>query len=320
MSTMTLTPSSKRTLVLLAIVLVLGGARSIMNWRSNQPRELPANPLATVDRTAVASVTLSRGTATVELVRADGTWRVAGIDDVADASMVSAFLVDLIGASVSRVAATDTSTLAPFYLDADQALSISLKDATGVSISELSLGAKDARSTYLLSKGGSLIYEIDANFAGVAPSPESWRSKAVLSLDTSAISEVELRGKKSFTLRKTGQTHVLLVGGKETAVSEDKVNAYLTSLANLTAAAFPKPEDVTGLDTPSRTILIRTADGQEIEVKVGGENALGDLFVKTNRRTTVLAVSAVDIKGIEEHDLEPDAPAPSAAPSPAPAG
>lgn len=310
--------STKRTLVLLAIVLVLGLVRGALGWREAQAPTKLANPLAQLDRSAVDRVVIARGTERVELQRSEGAWRVQSLDDAADSPRIESALADLTGAGVTRVAAEDTSRLQAFFLDPDQALQVQLLKGAEV-LGSFSLGAKDARSTYYLEQGGSRVLELDRSVGALSPTAASWRSRSIMPIDVGSVSEIEVRSKQGYTLRNTGSVFQLVRGRETREVPSEKAQAFLTTVANLTATGFLKPEEAKGLDTPALTLIVR-GSSQEVELKVGAKNDAGDYAVKTNKRTVVFTLGALDVKGLQEPDLEADAPAsstPSAAPVPA---
>lgn len=264
-----------RKILLLASIAVLACAFVI---------ELLASPSGSVKTLALAekpdSILIEKGGVKLALVKEGDKWTVGEKKYPADAQKV-----DSIVASVSTLKVFETLP------GGDDATRFGLGEKDGLTVTAV-LGGKElrrievgkatstARQSYVRLGGEKNILMVSGNLAqefGMGVS--ELRDKRVFSFEVKEASAVEVRGKESYSLSKTGEGAAWKVegqaAGKETTLDGAKVEAWLSSLASLRASDFA-PEGTAPAGDPFATVKVtlgtRTATLSVYSVPKLGEN------------------------------------------------
>lgn len=163
--------NTRNTLILLAILLVLGGYVIWSGQNGNETDEVTDTPPPPVplfpdlDAAAVQAVTVSSsGGESVRLTQTDGTWNiVAPVTEAADQLAVTQAITSLVALNVSRVITPTEQGLAPYGLETP-AYTIELAGADGV-LTRLALGDQNPAGidTYVRRGDEELVYLV-SNF------------------------------------------------------------------------------------------------------------------------------------------------------------
>jgi len=310
----------KQLTILLALVLVLGGAGLLLRsrqsaaWTDRNPAigkkllgEFPVND--------VGQIVLRQGTNQLNLVKAEELWRVRERKDYpANYAQISEFLLkarelkvvqtEQVGASqLPRLAlANDNSTNAPLVVD--------MKDASGKTIRLLQLGKKHVRKSNQPSPMGDLgedsgwpdgryvkvgtdsdmVSLINDPLTSLEPRPEQWLSKDFFKVEKlKSVTVTHLEATNSWkAVRETETGDWKLVDAKPDehfdAGKASGLSSALSSPSFADVIIDPQPQ-VFGLDKPTHVVL-ETFDHFLFDLKVG---------VKTNDNYPMTVTVSADL-------------------------
>jgi hypothetical protein len=172
--------SARTTLVLLALLVVLGAAAFYVQGPGSPDR---AREHGTVfPGLKAGDVTLIRATrsgAEVLLTREGGSWKLGPTKEPADAAAVEALLASLVEARVGSVVSTNAGKQSAAYeTDAEKGIAVRLEGAGGKVLAAFTVGKRgpDFSSCYLHREGTSevLLVSRDLRLDFSRPA-ESWR-------------------------------------------------------------------------------------------------------------------------------------------------
>jgi hypothetical protein len=264
-----------RKMVLLGTIAVLACAFVI---------ELMTSPSGAVKTVALAekpdSIQIEKGGSKLVLAKEGDKWTVGEKKYPADIDKV-----DSIVNAVSTLKVFETLS------GGDDATRFGLGEKDGLTVTawtggkelrriEVGKATSTARQSYVRLGGDTDILMVSGNLTqefGVGLS--ELRDKRVFSFAVKDATAVEVRGKESYSLSKTGESAAWkvdgLTRGKEIAVENAKVDGWLSSLASLRASDFA-PEGTAPTGEPFATVKItlgsRTASLAVYSVPKIGEN------------------------------------------------
>lgn len=300
----------RRTLVLIGILILLGVIRLIQVWMQSDVILAPPNPLASINQAAVTGITISTGTGDnetkAELVMETSLWKTVNPGDIADNSKVTSFLSELTTANVNRLASENMSNLTNYGLDDELATHIVLKSGES-QVAKVKISQASGGKYFLIAEDSNQILEIKGNI-DASSSIDNWRSRQILPIDTAAVTEIELRGRSSFVLGRNGEGIQYLSDNETKDVPADKYNAYLSAVNNLSASGFTDESAVSEPENSTLTLIVRTPDQPEQEIKIYANEEGEDYVVKTNQRSAYFLLPDPELTRIESPSLDNEAP------------
>ena len=170
---------SRATLVLLALLVVLGAAAALVMgpWRADLPREHgPALPgLVPAE---VSAVRIARAGGEVALAREGSGWKLGTAREAADAAAVDALLADLAALEVGAVVSKNAAKQAAYETDAEKGIAVRLEGAGGKLIAAFTVGKRgpDFASAYLKRDGAAEVLLVSRDVRTPLTKPaENWK-------------------------------------------------------------------------------------------------------------------------------------------------
>lgn len=286
-----------RSTLLLALILAALGAYLYFVEREDVAEEEKKQTLLVLDADQVTGVRLTYGDRELVLAKQDGRWRLtAPVDAAADAIVVANLLRAITDAEVQKTIDDPPENLVPFGL-APPFVTITLT-ASGAEVPPIKVGKNAAVSaaTYVQRADQPTVYLTGSGFrTGVDKQPKDLRDKTVVEFAEDDVTAMTLRGAESTVALRKQDGNWSIVAPAAQRADNAAVRAMLSSIRNLRATDFandqPAPADLEtyGLATPTREIVLRTADDREVRLLVGKETDQG-LYVTAGDRPTVFVV------------------------------
>ena len=279
-------------LVAAGIVLQRRGSRQ---WQSGggpgRPKILTEDDLAKVEK-----VTISDKDGTVDIVRKDGTWRVAQrYDFPVNFGTLSEFLRDLValkGAQEIEVGESQYGRLNLLAPDADKkdktGTDVKLFDKSGQPVATVRLGKEHKKPAPQGGMGGSWpdgryilvprtkqVLLVGKTFSSVQTKPKSWLDKDFFKIPDMKTGKLVKDGKTVWEVQRAKKTDDMKLQGlkKDEKQDDSKVRSISTafSWASFDDVADPAlPPAKTGMDKP-RTFTATDFDGFEYIIKIGNK-------------------------------------------------
>jgi hypothetical protein len=205
----------------------------------------------------------------VELVRAEGVWRLPALGDFPAASFKVAGLLDKIAAAERRLpVATSAEALRRFRV-ADDAFERRIRlAADGRELGVLYLGDSPGfRRLFVRVDGEQAVHEAEIGLFDAPSAASDWADRTALHLDEDSIRRVELA---DITLERVEHGWQLADLAPGEALDQAAAARAVRQLANLSFAAVLGTEALPeyGLDTPALSIRILLTSGEVIEYRV----------------------------------------------------
>jgi|GEM_PF-1653828 len=254
----------------------------------------------------------AKGSATWELNRQDGQWRIGEeIADEKEAGQILRALHDL------RATAFPEGDAGAFGLS-QPVQTVELR-RQGQQALALRFGAADGKTYARLDEGP--IAEVDGKILGtLRKTPADLRDRRVVPFDEAKVAALEFKsGDETFRAeRKTedGSSTWRLVAPKEGKAKQWKLASALSTLKELRFdGGAQAPGTDAGLDAPARTVTVLGEGGAKLATLLVGAEADGKTWVKSGETDRVGQVDASRIQMLPKSfaDAEEEPPAPSAA-------
>jgi hypothetical protein len=171
--------STRTTLALLALLVVLGAAAFFVQGPGSRDREREhAAVFPGLKAADVSLIRVARGGAEVLLTRAGDAWKLGAAKEPADTAAVEALLASLVEVRVGPVVSTNAGKQSAYETDAEKGIAVRLEGAGGTVLAAFTVGKRgpDFASCYLRREGGSEVLLVSRDLRLDLSRPaESWR-------------------------------------------------------------------------------------------------------------------------------------------------
>ena len=280
--------STRRTLLMLAVLLGLGGYIYFIDL-DRQRTAQDAKTLLQFDSDAVTQVALVYPDRELHLAKDDGGWNItAPLEARADTSAVDNLVNAVNQAEVSRTLDDPQPDLALYGLDSPVAtVRLTLEDGTQLPLIRIGKDTPVGYSVYVQRAGeDTILLTPQALRLGMTKQTKDLRDKAVLVFQQERVSQIEVQrpaeAETPVVLRKTENGWTLDQPVPDRQADEASVNTFLSSLSGMRAQDFieqPVLElEEFGLDPPQLAVkLTLNENGEEappaLRLLVGREKA-----------------------------------------------
>ena len=285
-----------RQLALIAIafaaLLLLWGAAALIRRDGGPAR---AGALPALERGAVDTVRVARGTDTTVLARRDSAaWSVNG--HPADAATV-ATLLDALADTSRREEPVAERTASHAGLGVDSAAGIRVRVAgRGGALADLVVGNRtpDLDGGYIRRAGDSVVFLVRGGLAEqLSRTPDEWRDRRIAAVVPDSVGGIELtRGRRTLRLER-GASGWVLAGGRpaDTAAVRGLLDAY----RRVEAAGFARPAqaDSARFDPADRRARLLRPDGTPL-ITLALDSMSGGFWARADTGATVYRLESWD--------------------------
>ena len=280
--------STRRTLLMLAVLLGLGGYIYFIDL-DRQRTAQDAKTLLQFDSDAVTQVALVYPDRELHLAKDDGGWNItAPLEARADTTAVENLVNAVNQAEVSRTLDDPQPDLALYGLDSPVAtVRLTLEDGTQLPLIRIGKDTPVGYSVYVQRTGeDAILLTPQALRLGMTKQTKDLRDKAVLVFQQERVSQIEVQrpaeAETPIVLRKTDDGWTLDQPIPDRPADEASVNTFLSSLSGMRAQDFIEQPVLElkefGLDPPQLAVTLSLdGDGEEaaapVRLLVGREKA-----------------------------------------------
>jgi hypothetical protein len=282
---------SRQLMLLVVAALVLGGGGLwVLRQRSagfeRSKTNMGGSLLGAFDGSAVASIRITQGSNTVNMVSDASGWVVRERGNYpANMTDLAAFVRKLAELKVTRPVKVGASRLPMLQLSGDASTLVELLDASGKPVKSLRLGKQSTRGGEDVMMGGGgmpdgryvqvgdAISLINDPMSTAQPKPENWIAKEFIKVEQPVRVEItHPEATNSFSLSRTNEFSDWVLAGAKDGESPDK-NKLMAFNSLMSGPSFNdlilNPDLAKlGLDQPTRA-TIGTASGLVYELKIG---------------------------------------------------
>lgn len=280
--------SARRTLLMLAVLLGLGGYIYFIDLDRQRTAE-DAKTLLQFDSDAVTQVALVYPDRELHLAKDDGGWNItAPLEARADTTAVNNLVNAVNQAEVSRTLDDPQPDLALYGLDSPVAtVRLTLEDGAQLPLIRIGKDTPVGYSVYVQRAGeDAILLTPQALRLGMTKQTKDLRDKAVLVFQQERVSQIEVQrpaqAETPVVLRKTDDGWTLDQPIPDRPADEASVNTFLSSLSGMRAQDFIEQPVLElkefGLDPPQLAVTLSLdGDGEEaaapVRLLVGREKA-----------------------------------------------
>ncbi len=280
--------SARRTLLMLAVLLGLGGYIYFIDLDRQQTAQ-DAKTLLQFDSDAVTQVALVYPDRELHLAKDDGGWNItAPLEARADTTAVNNLVNAVNQAEVSRTLDDPQPDLALYGLDSPVAtVRLTLEDGAQLPLIRIGKDTPVGYSVYVQRAGeDAILLTPQALRLGMTKQTKDLRDKAVLVFQQERVSQIEVQrpaqAETPVMLRKTDAGWTLDQPIPDRPADEASVNTFLSSLSGMRAQDFIEQPVLElkefGLDPPQLAVTLSLdGDGEEaaapVRLLVGREKA-----------------------------------------------
>lgn len=273
---------SFRNTALLAVAVALLGAYLYWVERPAVQEEAETKPLLDFDPLTVDRLVLTTRDGPVDVHRAGEDWRIVNpLDTRAEGRTITTLIETAAEAEDKRTLADPASDLAPFGLDAPDAILELFSGETQVARLSIGRGTPIGFQAYVQRGDDPAVHLTGGTVrAALLKNLTDLREKTVLRFDEGAVDAIVIeRGGETPTRLERTPEGWLLVAPEEAPVAEPEVRNLLSALRALRAVEFLPDQQAqspaNGLDPPSLLLTIE-AGGTATRLHLGNEIDRGD--------------------------------------------
>ena len=309
---------SKKTL--LALVLLVGQGAALYFITRSQKTAGAQRVVPAVAAKDVRRVVVTKGAASVELVRDDPPGAPAGTPDggaapesnwkltkpvayAADRAAVKTLLerIEKMNIAFDAISKKTEWHDEKFGVGDKTGTKLELFGAGEVALVTLILGKSEGGRTFLRKPGEDAVYQATGimNYA-FDKKPEDWRDKVIFDAKDEDVSRVEVKGAETLVLErdtkdKTKWTALNPAGLK---LDQGKAQGIARTMAGLRAKEFAEGEkpEATGLSAPEVAVIAHLKSGKALTLLVGKKKGQADYYVKRADAATVFVVGAWQVE------------------------
>jgi hypothetical protein len=300
----------RSTLVLALLFVALGAYVYLVEFKRAEEEE-KKETLFTFETDDVTAVALVYPDRTIEMRRADGTWRLTTpLDADADQASVDNLIRAIAECEVKRKLEDVSEDLTPYGFDED-GISVRVTLASG-ELPEIKVGKATpvGFSTYVKRADKPEVFLTGSAFrSGMDKQVKDLRDKTILSFEAGDAEEIALGGEdRGLLLKKTdGRWRIERPGPH--AADDATVRGFLSNLTGLRATDFPSesPENLAeyGLEEPRLTVRVSFGEKREpIEVQLGKKEDDEQVYVRVAGRPTIYEVGSWHYRDLDKGPLD----------------
>jgi hypothetical protein len=256
---------------------------------NREPFALRDKKILKFDRDKADSLSLVRGSSTLELSRSGSDWKVVKpVAARSDYSAIEGFITRLSSANMSKIVEEQATDLAKYGLDKPvMTVTIGAESAKTV----LHVGKTENDQTYAKDAARPIVFTVDSTLqTDLSKSFDDYRKKDMFEFRPFSVAKIRAvldapGGPKTFELDKVpaakpGEAEtwkVTRVGGASHTADAAAMDDLLNKLVQIKAESFVTDNTKTGLDKPALIVSASYDDGKFERVRFGavGDNAYG---------------------------------------------
>jgi hypothetical protein len=241
------------------------------------------------DRDKADSLTLARGTSTMELSRADTNWRVVKpVPSRSDYATVEGFIGRLASSNMAKLVEENPQDLAKYGLDKPE---MTVTIGAGSAKTVLQIGKTEGEDTYARDASRPMVFTLDSAVqVDLKKNFDDYRKKELFEFRPFYLAKLRAvlespGGTKTYELEKVKPAKpedpetwkVTRVGGASHNADPAAMDDLLNKLAGIKAESYVEAKAGTGLDKPALVISASFDEGKFERVRFGqvGESAYG---------------------------------------------
>ena len=259
-------------------------------------KNLPVNPLATLNTDTLNSIEITKGSSTAKLKKTDGVWYVDSNEKVK--FKVTKTVIDPIVEKLAEAKKANLQLISnnqdkqkEYELTDDKSTQIKLTDNKNSFEVVLGKTTSDYMGSFVTTKNNNKTYKFSAINLSALFGRDDWRDLTIFSQGEKKATSmrIQYQGKK-LELTKTGENWV---AGK-TKYNTASVEKIATAMANLFATRIPEQNfKPAGLEKPE-VILEVKGDGFDNTLMIGKKNKDGLFYAKTGEQDNLYLINKND--------------------------
>ncbi len=289
--------NAKTTIILVALVAVLGFFALKSNQTEKSRESLPSGPIfPDLSYAAIADIELSSPEKVVHLVRNPDGWLVATENNFpADTMAVSQILDKIDAFDRKHICSTNADKQATFEVDQNSGIEITLSGNGGQALAHFRMGKNgpDYRSQYIRPIDSDEVFCIPAYLKSIFNiDRDSWRDKAMFNFDQNLAKQLLVYpgDEPPMVVEKSLDGNFTITAPESIAAVKHSVDTMIRMMSNLKCDAFPDTVislEEAGLNPPLQKLEIKLDDGASYSLLVGGEADENKHFVAREGHDTI---------------------------------
>ena len=256
---------------------------------NRKPFDLRDKKILKFDRDKADTLTMARGTSSIELSRAGSEWKVVKPAAArSDYSAVEGLLTRLSTSNMSKLIETDAKDLAKYGLDKPE---MTITVGAGSSKTVLEVGKTENDQTYAKDASRPLVFTVDTTLqSDLKKSLDDYRKKELFEFRPFYLSRLRAvldvpGGPKTYEFEKVKAEKpsdpevwkVSRVGGETRNADQTAMDDLLNKLVGIKSESWADAKTKTGIDKPALVVSASYDEGKFERVRFGqvGENAYG---------------------------------------------
>ncbi len=256
---------------------------------NRKPFDLRDKKILKFDRDKADTLTMARGTSSIELSRAGSEWKVVKPAAArSDYSAVEGLLTRLSTSNMSKLIETDAKDLAKYGLDKPE---MTITVGAGSSKTVLEVGKTENDQTYAKDASRPLVFTVDTTLqSDLKKSLDDYRKKELFEFRPFYLSRLRAvldvpGGPKTYEFEKVKAEKpsdpevwkVSRVGGETRNADQTAMDDLLNKLVGIKSESWADAKTKTGIDKPALVVSASYDEGKIARVRFGqlGETAYG---------------------------------------------